>query len=1489
MHSINLIKILKEKGHLSDVGIRFIEGGSQEEFLSYRELYHLALNALSFLQEQGLKPFDKLVFQISDNKTFIIVFWACILGGIIPVPLVVGANDAHLNKVFNVCAVLHTSRLIISKSNLSKLGEFSRRNGLEGLFFIMKTDWINEAEVLLSGKAGNRFNAKEDNIAFIQFSSGSTGNPKGVVLTHKNLITNMQAISRSAAYTADDSMLSWMPLTHDMGLIGFHINPLFCGMNQFLIATNLFIRRPALWLEKATEHSVKILCSPNFGFNYLIKHCDINSRKYNWNLSSVRLIYNGAEPISAKLCHEFVDSLTPYRLKNMAMCPVYGLAEASLAVSMSELDEEIKFITVNRHKANFGDKILPVEHSEDTISFVNVGNAVDGCSIRIMSGNGQQVSDDIIGHIQIKGDNVTAGYCNNEEATKNVLSEDGWLRTGDLGFARNGSLYITGRAKDIIFKNGLNYYPHDLENIAGEVDGIELNKIVIGGSYSEGSREEEVIAFILHRGDVDSFVSVAKLVQAHINNKCGLVVDKLIPVKDIPRTTSGKLQRYSLLEKYKAGEFKEFEGQVAIRMAESNPEADIVIESGDSDEQRLLKMTAQILGSRALNLDTDFFEAGGSSLKAAEMSMKLFKEYGVELPIECFYEKRTIRELASQMAALNKKLYVPLPVAPKTRNYPLSRAQKRIYYAWAINSSSTAYNLPVSLKWKGDMDRGRLENCLTELIYRHDVLRTYFHKTEEPTFSILTYVTFSMYYQECCPQEVNEKLKDWIQPFDLAKAPLLRAGMLKTSDNDYIIFLDFHHIIFDGLSVSFFLNEWIDLYIGNKLPVLPIQYKDYVVWEKNEKWPEVKLQEDYWHGQLQGELPVLEMPLDYKRPPIFCDDGAKWEFFADKKTTERLRQLAVTQKCTLHGLLFAIYNILLTKYTGQEDLIIGIPVAGRRHPDLQEVQGMFVNNLPVRTIIKDNDTFLQLLERVHGTIVKALANQDCPFDVLIGWAIQKRDVSRNPLFDSMFLYQDMQLPSQNNSGFTLTRHFVDSGTSKFDISIEVFDEKDSLLMSIDYATSLFKKETIANLAHNFIHLINAIIDNPNGRLSELPLISRSEYKAFVLEYNNTCADYPKDKTIPQLFEEQVKRTPSNIAIETDQVQINYEQLNDRAEQLAGLLIKLGIGPGVIVGIFLERSLEMIISILAVLKSGGCYLPMETDSPGERVKLLIADSQCRWLISRDKWIKGSPLKNLSATTIINTDNLNIAITNFSGKENISTPRDLAYIIYTSGTSGMPKGVMIEHRSVVNYIWWSIQRYVEGEKVSFPLYTSISFDLTVTSVFTPLLTGNKIIVYKDEVKSMAIEKVVEDNKVDIIKLTPSHLKLLAAGKWQESAVGSKIKIIIVGGEKLETSLAKEIYDKFHGNIKIYNEYGPTEATVGCMIYTFRPDDTYSSVPVGVPSNNMQIYLLDRFLLPVPIGVKGEIYISGDGLARGYLLREDLTKSKFIPNLDKPEPKR
>ncbi|HUO45012.1 MAG TPA: AMP-binding protein [Burkholderiales bacterium] len=625
-------------------GIDFIEGGNDDRRLPFRDLRDRALGLLRHFQACGAKPGSEMLLLVDSNQQFIDAFWAGVLGGIAVVPVAPGANDEHRNKFFRILQQLANPLLCTDSRVFSRYADFASAAGLTADIESLKPHTVLLDRIDDISRPGSPYTPAPDDIAFIQYSSGSTSEPKGVVLSHRNLLTNIRAIARGINLTDNDVGLSWMPLTHDMGLIGFHLTLLVADASHGLMPTALFVRRPQLWLAKAGEMRATLLCSPNFGYKHFLRTFT-PEKAAQLDLSAVRLLFNGAEPISTALCEEFLTALAPSGLKRTVMFPVYGLAEASLAVAFPEPEIPYHTVMVRRETLNTGARVEIAESSDD-VAFACVGRPVEGCAVRIADDDGQEVTPGVIGRILIRGDNVTHGYYRNPEATRAALSDDGWLDTGDLGFIADAGLVISGRRKEILFVNGQNYYPQDIEAVLERHAGVELGKAAACGVRPPDAETDRVLVFVLHRGDPASFIPVVKAVRKCVNEQVGIVVDHVIPVGRIPKTTSGKIQRYLLAQQYQAGEFNQSIAQLNALMAQ-----DVTAESEQQDEvaRALKEICDALITGKPVGLHDNIFELGTSSLTLAQIHQRIETVYPGKLQVTDFFDYPTISDLAGYL------------------------------------------------------------------------------------------------------------------------------------------------------------------------------------------------------------------------------------------------------------------------------------------------------------------------------------------------------------------------------------------------------------------------------------------------------------------------------------------------------------------------------------------------------------------------------------------------------------------------------------------------------------------------------------------------------------------------------------------------------------------------------------------------------------------------------------------------------------------------
>lgn len=650
----NLIEAI-DAARKTSRGVTYIEGEHNEVTLTYAEIYNRALALLHHFQAKGAGPGSKMIILLASNEQFIDAFWACLLGRITPVPIAVGNTEEQRLRLFHVATRLNDAFICSGEGTFGRYAGFADSAGISEQAAALGSRAVLLEQLEDSGKQGVRHEPSPDDLALLQFSSGSTSAPKGVQLTHRNITANLDGVVERIGFSLDDATLSWMPLTHDMGLIGYHLTPLSLGLDQYLMATEVFVRRPLLWLKKTSEKRATVLCSPNFGYRHFLRVFD-HAKSGDLDLSPVRLILNGAEPISAELCREFTDALASSGLKASAMFPVYGLAEASVAVTFPQPGSGVRTVAVDRNSVSLGAAVRVVDAADsNALTLVKVGQPVKHTRIRLRDDDGKVLGEGFVGHIQIAGDNVTQGFYDSTSGEGVEFTEDGWLDTGDVGFLHDDDLCITGRAKEIIFSGGQNHFPHDLEALLESVPEIGLNKAVVCGARRPNAAVDEVVAFILHRGDAPSFVPIAHTVRRRITEGAGLPVSNVVPVKQIPKTTSGKLQRFLLRERYLAGEFDAAIAEVAA--LEPAPSEEDVHPAG-AIEQQLLEICAQYLQGRKIGVHDNIFELGTSSLVLAQIYEQLEKTWPNQLAITDFFDYPTVAKLA---AYLESKLQQPMP------------------------------------------------------------------------------------------------------------------------------------------------------------------------------------------------------------------------------------------------------------------------------------------------------------------------------------------------------------------------------------------------------------------------------------------------------------------------------------------------------------------------------------------------------------------------------------------------------------------------------------------------------------------------------------------------------------------------------------------------------------------------------------------------------------------------------------------------------------
>jgi amino acid adenylation domain-containing protein len=837
---------------------------------------------------------------------------------------------------------------------------------------------------------------------------------------------------------------------------------------------------------------------------------------------------------------------------------------------------------------------------------------------------------------------------------------------------------------------------------------------------------------------------------------------------------------------------------------------------------------------------------------------------------------------------------------------PLSLAQERFWILHQLQPDIPLYNESILFRFTGQLNSTALEQSLNEIIRRHEILRTSFQVVEgQPVQIIAPTLTLTLPVvdlQELPETEQGTKVQQLASqvsnhPFDLTLGPLLRGTLLRLGEREHVMLLTMHHIISDGWTRRVFFRELAALYqafchgVPSPLPELPIQYADFALWQR--QWLEDEVhstQLAYWKQQLDGALPVLALPTDYPRPAVQTFRGARETLILPHSLTDALKALSQKKGVTLFMLLLAAFKTLLYRYTGQEDILVGTPIANRTQIETETLVGCFVNTLVLRTDLHGNPSFLELLNRVRGVSLGAFAHQDLPFEQLVKELQQERVLSHNPLFQVMFVFQDTPLDALELPGLTLQPMIVDSGIAKFDLTLFLEDTKQGLIGALEYNTDLFNTGTITRMLGHFQTLLTGIAAAPGQCLKHLPLLTEAERHQLIVEWNDTTTDYPQDQCIHELFEDRVEQTPDAVALVFEDQQLTYRQLNQRANKIAHYLRRLlaqaepslGVGAQVLVGICVERSLEMVVGLLGILKAGAAYVPLDPEYPPERLAFMLEDAQVPVLLTQQKWLDCRLTIN-SHPIVVCLDTDWQAMPMSEGQvENLSptvNAENLAYAIYTSGSTGLPKGAMNTHRGLSNRLHWMQQAYQLTPADRVLQKTPFSFDVSVWEFFWPLLNGACLVMARPggHQDCTYLVKLIAQQQITTIHFVPSMLQVFIEEPGVEAC--SSLKRVICSGEALPLELQKRFFTRL--STELHNLYGPTEAAIDVTFWACQRNTDLDIVPIGRPIANTQIYLLDDHLQPVPIGIPGELHIGGVGLARGYLNRPDLTAEKFIAN--------
>jgi len=1453
-----------------------LRSGSQELIaITYKELDKKSTRLAQLLDEKGVKP-DTIVGIMMERSVEMVIGILGILkagGAYLPID-----PDYPEERIDYMLADSSVKFLVTTPGSSEKFKKL--------LIINCQLVVVNEISPKEASPHLHLTPAPATSLAYIIYTSGTTGQPKGVMAEHRNAVNTVTWYAKQYHVGEGVRVLQMTDFTFDPSVEQV-FGTLLNGGSLYLVEKEILvdIDRLRRFIDENRLHiinSVPIMLKELLG--------------YGPKLKSLRAVLSGGEKLAETVKDLILEK--GYELYNH-----YGPTEVTVDALTTKC----------------------------TPGSVVLGKPITNVKCFILGDHGALMPVGTTGELYIAGNGVTRGYLNRPGLTaekfkrvvisysslvignlkRAVISSPYQLSTNDqcpMTNDRSSQYPITPSPHSPIYRTGdlARWLPDGNIEYLGRLDyqvkirgfRIELGEIesrllehplikeAVVIDRDEGYEEKYLCAYFVSQETLDSM----DLKEFLARSLPGYMVPSYFEQLDkIPLTANGKVDKKALpLPVYR------------VSKAYEPPRDEI--------EKKLVEIWSVVLGtaSSSIGVDDNFFQLGGHSLTAIRLVSQMHKVLDIIVSISQLFKFPTVRGLARHINKAIKEIYSAVTLTEKKDYYILSSAQKRLYILHQVEKDNTGYNMTQVLELEGEVDSRRLEKTFRRLIERHESFRTsFFMVADTPVQRIHDEVAFeidehtpayghpsqegnALAYRNPLSGGVPEGrggLENFSRPFNLSKAPLLRVGLVKWEEKKYLLLVDMHHIIADGISIGILIRDFMALWAEEELQPLRVNYRDFSQWQDSRRWKDaVTDQETYWLRQFGGEIPVLELPTDFPRPVVQQFEGRRLTFEIGKEETADLQTAALRQGTTLYMVLSAILSIFLAKISNREDIVIGTPTAGRRHADLENIIGMFVNTLALRYYPTGEKTFVTYLDSVKESTLEAFENQDYPFEELVEKLALPRDTGRNPLFDVMFVLQDLDTPTIEIPGLTLIPLEYDPGTAKFDLTFTCEKAAGNLLFLVEYSTKLFKESTIHRFIRYFKNTAVGVAGEPAVKISELELMSEEEREEILVDFNNTKTDYPAEKTIQRLFEEQAARTPDRTALVGAAPRgcpvVTYRESNEKSGRMARLLQEKGVGPDNIVGIMEKRSIEMIIGILGILKAGGAYLPIEPAYPKERINFMLKDSVAKILVTSSFFSE-----KFEKLLIVNCQLL--IVNEIPSKEASPhlhlTPApatSLAYIIYTSGTAGKPKGVLTAHFNVVRVV--KNTNYIEIKDNDRILQLSnYAFDGSVFDIYGALLNGAALVVPEGE-KVMAVDRLgalIKREQITVFFVTTALFNTLVDLRLD---CFQYIRNVLFGGERISVEHSRKALE-YMGKGRLIHVYGPTETTVYATYFFIDTiADNAVTIPIGKPLANTEIYLLDKNLKPVPIGVSGEVYISGKGTARGYLNRPELTAEKFDHDL-------
>lgn len=1383
------------------------EGGT----ITYEALHDKAGKIAAALQHHAKGSKAMVALLLPRSADFIAGMLGSMMAGVAYIPL-----DPELpeQRIADILRDAGCSLLLVTEATKHKLTPAPQIRQLD----LQEIDTLQYSDEPLVAVTG-------DMPCYIIYTSGSTGIPKGVVISHASVIDYVHTFKTYFTLTNSDVLLQQASLSFDTSVE--EIFPILGTGGRLHIIGD---RKDLSEVKKTLEEEQITVFSTN---PWVVKFLNGSVLP-----AALRILISGGDILKP----EYIDRITG---THIGIYNTYGPTESTVCATY--------------YKVTGQENVIPI------------GTPIPNREVYILDNARQLQPAGVEGEIYLGGAGLALAYINKPALTAERFVEHIFdagkklYRTGDLGIlSEDGNIFFRGRKDEQLNYRGYRIEAAEVEKAINGFADVEDSIVVV-----KADQEIPVlVAYIKYRADSEYTMPQRRQFLAR-KLPAYMVPEIWVPVAEFPLLHNGKVNKAALPD------FREHLQTAAGE--ESVPASDM--------ERKLLQIWRTLLQRSAIGMHDSFFELGGHSLNVMQLMNSYQREFEVKVAVSELFEHTTIASHVILIAGKSATPYQLIRKVTTNTDYAVSDGQRRLWTLSQLEEHSRAYHLSGKMMFTIDVNPQHLGQAILQVIARHEILRTVFRENEAGELRQLVlpvedagFILDRKDGTELEDAEITAYIEEETgKPFDLANGPLLRAGLILQANGRYLFYYALHHIISDGWSMEVLRKEMLDYYeayasgITPVVPPLDFQYKDYVAWKEEQLGQETLAGlRNYWLQQLSGELPVLNLPSAKGRPPFLTYNGRLLSVKLGREQTKALRDLCSRHNVTLFMALLATLKALFYRYTAQEDMIIGCPVAGRDHAALDDQIGFYINTLVMRTRFSGDDSFTGLLQRVKEVTLPAFEHQLYPFDRLVEELHLKRDMSRSPLFDVTMILQNQH--DRNDDLSDNTTDVIDKGAtaSKFDLSFEFWEGTDDLSMNLEFNTDLYEKQEMIRLMEHFNNLLHALISSPDAPLHTAGYLSATEKHELLVTFNDTFAAYPPDKTVVDLFAEQAQRTPELTAVIFNDQKLTYSELHQQSDLLAHYLTEQGCGRESRVPVFIDRSPEMIVAILAILKTGAAYVPIDTAYPEGRISYILSDVDAEWMITQQKY--HDALSPFIRTRKIYVDEANVPSA-ISLIPAAVTPSDLAYIIYTSGSTGQPKGVMIEHAGLVNFTLGQISLLELKTGMGMLQFASLSFDASCYEIFSALLSGGFLMIPSIE-EMLSVEvlaALINKHHLRTTLLPPAFQPLLLKEDISSFAT------IISGGDAIDVQAGLEIQSR---NIRLVNAYGPTEVTV-CGSFSKQPILENGKTTIGKPVPNMHIYILDGNMHLLPVGVPGELYIGGPGVARGYLNKPALTAARFVTN--------